>query len=165
MLVFLTASFGPSQAGLATVGYAIKTADGQTTQTRTTTGVVDLGAGTYGVEINLPDSNRYFVQWDTGGQAPRYASNTVDTSPVEATTEANVDFKPITLRLDAIEREVQGLKEKNQRRTVDNPADPALVTVDIKKDEANDWSATNLVETWTVPVVSTENGDVERYGG
>ena len=69
----LQASFGPSNAGVGTVGYAILNADGTTAVARTTSGVVDLGAGFYGKAVSFADDFRGYAKWDTGTGSPLYA--------------------------------------------------------------------------------------------
>ena len=70
--MYLTADFGPSQAGLGTVGYTLKNAAGGDAVARTTTGVVDQGNGAYAVEVDLPP-DAVMVTWDTGGGSPIFA--------------------------------------------------------------------------------------------
>lgn len=70
--MFLSVDFGPSYAGLGTVGYAQKKSDGTDAVARTTTGVVDFGNGAYGVTVTLA-ATTVLVKWDTGGGSPIYA--------------------------------------------------------------------------------------------
>lgn len=70
--MYLTADFGPANAGLGTVGYTLKNAAGGDAQARTTSGVTDLSNGAYGVEVDLPPA-AVAVKWDTGGGSPVYA--------------------------------------------------------------------------------------------
>ena len=69
----LQANFGPSNAGLATVGLTILNADGTTNTARSTSGVVDLGGGAYGRVVSLADGFRGWAKWDTGTGSPLYA--------------------------------------------------------------------------------------------
>ena len=70
--------FGPSQTGLATVGYRLYRNDGTDSVARTTTGVVEVGDGAYGVpSVNVPD-DAAGIQWDTGGGSPIYAVEDMD---------------------------------------------------------------------------------------
>lgn len=82
----LQAAFGPSNAGLGTVGVTILNADGTTATARTTSGVVDLGHGFYGKVATLADGFRGWAMWDTGGGSPLYA-----TAPIEPTTQEVAD--------------------------------------------------------------------------
>ena len=70
--MYLTADFGSGNGGIATVGYTLQNAAGGDAQARTTTGVVDLSNGMYGVEVDLPP-DAVAVKWDTGGATPIYA--------------------------------------------------------------------------------------------
>lgn len=67
--VMLSVDFGEGYDGLSTVGYTLKNPDGTTTPApaaaRTTTGVVDLGDGKYGVEWTPSAGWTGFVLWDT----------------------------------------------------------------------------------------------------
>lgn len=82
-----TANFSSSNAGLSTVGYAIYNLDGTVNQSRTTSGVVELGTSTgiYRTIITYPPFFQGFVLWDTGGGSPVYASESInpqDADPV-----------------------------------------------------------------------------------
>lgn len=67
--MYLTVDFGTTSA---TVGYTLKNAAGGDAQARTTVGVIDLGNGSYGVEVDLPPT-AVAVKWDTGGGTPIFA--------------------------------------------------------------------------------------------
>jgi len=69
--------FGPSYAGLATVGYAQYQTDGTVIVARTTAGVVAFGNGAYGVSVT-PNALTEILKWDTGGGSPVYAHETID---------------------------------------------------------------------------------------
>lgn len=70
---WLEVDFGASSAGLATVGFRLYKADGTDAAARTTAGVVELGAGAYGVPtVSIPDTAKG-IQWDTGTATPLYA--------------------------------------------------------------------------------------------
>lgn len=77
--MFLTADFGPSYAGLSTVGYVQHQADGTAVVARTTTGVVAIGNGCYGVSVT-PNALTVSVKWDTGGASPIYAHEAIEVS-------------------------------------------------------------------------------------
>jgi hypothetical protein len=68
--MFFTVDFGT--ATITSVGYTQKKADGTDAVARTTTGVVSLGNGVYGVEVT-PDASTVLIKWDTGGASPVYA--------------------------------------------------------------------------------------------
>ena len=70
--MFLTVDFGAGNAGLGTVGYELRNNLGAVAAARTTTGVLDLGNGFYGVEIDLIPA-AIAVKWDTGGGTPVFA--------------------------------------------------------------------------------------------
>ncbi len=158
--LWLTASLGPSQEGLATVGYIIRAKDGTMVQSRTTEGVVELGSGIYGAEIEFDESDSYVVVWDNGAEVPRYAHNIVRFDDYAGTPEER-----ILADIDRLKREVQGLKEKNIRKVVVDPADPSRILVTVKRDEAVDWDPENVQEEYEIPVTFTPGGEVERYGG
>jgi hypothetical protein len=72
--VWLEAAFGQSQTGLGTVGYRLYKSDGIDSVARTTSGVVEIGAGVYGVaDVSIPD-DAVGIEWDTGGGSPLYAT-------------------------------------------------------------------------------------------
>lgn len=77
----LQSSFGPSNAGVATVGITILNADGTVSVARTTTGVVDLGGGAYGKAVTFADGFRGFAKWDTGTGSPLYATAPIEPVP------------------------------------------------------------------------------------
>ena len=99
---WLEASFGPAKAGIATVGYRLYKNDGTDSVARTTTNVVEVGFGTYGVpSVNIPD-DAFGVEWDTGGVGPVYAheglealriadSVLTDTAAMQPTIATNLD--------------------------------------------------------------------------
>lgn len=71
--------FGDAYGGIGTTGYRLYRATGADSVARTTTGVVDLGNGGYGVPaVSVPD-NAVGIEWDTGGGSPVYARE--DTEP------------------------------------------------------------------------------------
>ena len=57
---------------VGTVGYTQVKADGTTAVARTTTGIVEIGNGAYGVTVT-PDALAAVIQWDSGGGTPMYA--------------------------------------------------------------------------------------------
>lgn len=65
--------FGATKAGLATVGYRLYKDDGTDTVARTTTGVVEIAQGGYGVEISSVANDAVGIEWDTGEGTPIYA--------------------------------------------------------------------------------------------
>jgi len=95
-MIFL-ADFGISYAGLATVGYTQKAANGSDTVARTTVGVVDIGQGCYAVDVTL-NSSTVLLKWDTGGVSPIYAHEAVPL--YDAPIENNYTLKEV-LRLIA----------------------------------------------------------------
>jgi hypothetical protein len=86
--VACSVSFGTGKAGLATVGYALYNVGGTLNTARTTTGVVDLGAGSYGANVSFPDSFNGYIEWDTGEATPAYA-----VEPVHPRLWENLDVK------------------------------------------------------------------------
>ena len=157
-ILFLSASFGQSQTGLITVGYTIKRKTGQVYQARSTSNVVELGNGVYGVELALPDNDIFIVLWDTGVANVRTTHSYVD-------TELPIDLTPVTDGIDFVTEEVQGLKEKNIRKVANSPSNPSRINVAVKKDSASDWSGQNLQEEYYIDVTLNEFGEVLQYGG
>lgn len=160
--LFLTAAFGQSQTGLSTVGYTVKNRAGEVVSPRSQSGVVELGNGVYGAEFSLADNAIFLVFWDTGTASPRTAYNQVDTYPDGGESG---DFSTVVTELETIRREVQGLKEKNIRKTPDNPQNPTRIDVAVKKDEASSWAPANLQEQYSISLATNTQGEVERYGG
>lgn len=74
----LVARFGPGYGGLTTVGLALTDNAGAVVRARSTTGVVELVAGTglYALTAAVPAAARQAV-WDTGGGSPVYAADAV----------------------------------------------------------------------------------------
>jgi hypothetical protein len=101
--MLLQATFGSGYASLATVGYALYDSDGTLNTARTTTGVYEApaGSGIYFVDATLPAGFDGFVQWDTGGASPVYASEVIDLG-------GELDVDPLTGALTTIAR-VNGL--------------------------------------------------------
>lgn len=161
MIVFLTGLLGSSQTGLTTVGYTVKNNLGQVVFPRSTAGVIELGGGAYAINLELDDNKDFVVMWDNGGTPLRRAFSVVDTR----TSSISADLETIDNSIQNLKSEVQGLKEKNQRRTANDPVNPSVIQVDIKKDNAPDWSLTNLQEQYQINVATNSNGDVIRYGG
>lgn len=71
--MWLDVSFGAGKTGLATVGYRLYTNTGTDAQARTTTGVVEIGQGAYGVNDTSIPVTAVGVEWDTGEATPVYA--------------------------------------------------------------------------------------------
>lgn len=86
-----TVAFGGSRAGLTTVGYRLIAQDGTQGQ-RTAVGVTDLGDGVYGAAVTFPDDFRGWLKWDTGGDAPLFATVAVnpEDGPLEDTVATEV---------------------------------------------------------------------------
>jgi len=178
MIVFLTGLLGSSQAGLTTVGYTVKNNLGQVVAARTTQGVVEIGGGAYAVNLNFEDNKDFVVVWDNGATPPRLAFSIVDTRTVDLTSVTNnlntvaeavsdvaESIDNISDSLSGLQIDVDGLKEKNQRRVANDPINPSIIQVDIKKDNAPDWSPANIQEQYQVNIATDSNGDVIRYGG
>ncbi len=70
--------FGSAYAGIGTTGFRLYKNDNTDSVARTTSGVVDLGAGGYGVPaVNVPD-DAVGIEWDTGGGSPVYAREDIE---------------------------------------------------------------------------------------
>ena len=74
--------FSLSKAGLSTVGYRQYNGSGGDAVSRTTSGVVEVGNGVYGVDVE-PNASAVGIQWDTGEASPTYASESL-TSPLNS---------------------------------------------------------------------------------
>jgi len=74
------AHFGSGYGSIATVGYRLVQANGSDSVARTTTGVIELTAGTgnYGVTVASVPDNAVAIEWDTGGGSPVYASQGIN---------------------------------------------------------------------------------------
>lgn len=157
--VFITNMFGSSSGGLTTVGVTIKNRAGTVLAARTTQGVVDLGGGVYGCEVDLSWSDVQtpgrvlVVLWDNGANPPRFASNLIDFSGQAES------------QIGAVLAEVQGLKEKNIRKIADDPRAPTQIEVAVKREGAPDWSPSNLHDIYDVRIRRDSAGKVIQYGG
>jgi hypothetical protein len=70
--------FGSAYAAIGTTGYRLYKNDGTDSVARTTSGVVDLGNGGYGVpDVSVPD-DAAGIEWDTGGGSPVYAREDIE---------------------------------------------------------------------------------------
>lgn len=75
---WLEAQFGRNRTGIATVGYRLYKNDGTDSVARTTTGVVEIGNGVYGVPtVNVPD-DAVGIEWDLGIINNRFATEDID---------------------------------------------------------------------------------------
>ena len=87
-------NFGSAYAGIGTTGYRLYQASGADSVARTTTGVVDLGNGAYGVAaVNVPD-NAVGIEWDTGGGSPVYATEDMEPFRKRTLIKAQTDLLP-----------------------------------------------------------------------
>ncbi len=75
--VFLQVAFGQTNAGLATVGYKLRNPDNSIYQARTQVGVQDNGNGNYGVLKTFIEIWDGFIEWDTGGGTPIFATEEI----------------------------------------------------------------------------------------
>lgn len=75
-MTWFDASFGSDKAGIGTVGYRFYKADGTDSSTRTTTGVVEIAGGAYGVDVAAP-ADAVGIEWDTGEGTPIYAHESI----------------------------------------------------------------------------------------
>ena len=72
------ANFPKSQAGkLSDVYYTIYNSDGSIHTARTNSGIVELGAGSYGVKLSFLDESNWSIWWD------------IDSTPYVASEEIN----------------------------------------------------------------------------
>lgn len=75
--MWVDAAFGSNKTGIATVGYRLYDNTGGDAQARTTTNVVEIGNGAYGVEIASVPADTVGVEWDTGEGTPVWAHETI----------------------------------------------------------------------------------------
>jgi hypothetical protein len=71
----VSVNFGAGSTGLSTVGYTLYNASGSVKQSRTTTGVSELtaGSGIYSVSITFDYNWKGSIVWDTGEASPLYS--------------------------------------------------------------------------------------------
>lgn len=79
---YMTVQFGPAYADCATVGYTLMDSDGVNVGGRVNSGIIELPArsGLFGALVSLPDDFAGSVVWDTGGAAPVYAIEEINTA-------------------------------------------------------------------------------------
>lgn len=65
-------NFGSDKAGLTTVGYQLKDANGKNYSKRATKDVVEITPGEYKVVVTLPLKFVGSIYWDTGDRRPNY---------------------------------------------------------------------------------------------
>lgn len=90
-MTWFDVNFGESKAGLATVGYRQYNDTGGDAVARTTTGVVEVGNGAYGVEVAV-DPATVGVQWDTGEASPIYANESLLTPAIDPIGQEVLDI-------------------------------------------------------------------------
>lgn len=78
---YATVEFGASKAGLLTVGYVLKNPNGSIYRSRVSTGITDLGGGSYGTHIVISDPWQGTIVWDTGDSIPRTAIEDIEVVP------------------------------------------------------------------------------------
>ena len=129
--MYLTADFGEDFAGLGTVGYTLIDGAGGDAQARTTTGVVDLGDGAYGVEVDVASvaSTTRLVKWDTGGGTPIFAHEDLG-PPKSVETWGYLGMDPdnpgIRVKIDSDSSTVDG--DDVSQTVEESPADTVTVT-------------------------------------
>lgn len=119
----MTVAFGASKAGLGTVGYIFKNADGTSNGSRITDGVYELAGGCYGADVTIPAgilTGGGSVVWDTGEMVPVYAAEQLDYTVADKTGYSGVATNMV---------DISGLstfEASSDTVTIDNP----LPTVD-----------------------------------
>jgi len=129
--------FGSNYAGIGTTGYRLYQANGTDSVARTTTGVVDLSNGAYGVpSVNVPD-NAVGIEWDTGGGSPVYARE-----DVEPYRDRDAQFDPASDEVD-----IGAVKGTGVTDVDDFKADVSALAI-----EANvETHVGNALSTYTAP--------------
>lgn len=101
-IVAKSVNFGPLKTGLLTVGYQLINYDGSVQQGRTTTGIIEISAGTgiYGGDVTFPDGWSGFILWDSGDASPYYANDNFDVRSYQnlqgTGTVANYTYNPFS---------------------------------------------------------------------
>ncbi len=91
---YFQVDFGGGYAALGTVGYTLSQTDGTVSVARTTTGIVDLGNGQYGVVVPTIPDNAASVKWDTGGGSPVHAISGIDDYRQNFDTQDDIAARP-----------------------------------------------------------------------
>jgi len=81
---------------VGTVGYTQVKTDGTTAVARTTTGIVEIGNGAYGVTVT-PDAATAIIKWDSGGGTPMYAFEEIGLTVTEIVAGVAGDSKTLTV--------------------------------------------------------------------
>jgi hypothetical protein len=74
---YLIVNFGVDRAGLATVGYQLYNSDGSTNGSRVVASQ-EIGGGSYGSVVVVPDNFNGRITWDSGEGTPVYASEQIN---------------------------------------------------------------------------------------
>lgn len=86
---------GATPGLVGTVGYEILDLDGGVVIARTTAGIADLGHGLYRAAGTAPAVERdYVIRWDTGGENPEYATETLRVTATGAEIPTPSDITP-----------------------------------------------------------------------
>lgn len=86
---------GATPGLVGTVGYEILDLDGEVVIARTTAGIADLGHGLYRAAGTAPAVERdYVIRWDTGGDDPEYATETLRVTATGAEIPTPSDITP-----------------------------------------------------------------------
>lgn len=95
---WLGVAFGSGRTGIGAVGYRLVKNDGTDSVARTTSGVVEVGGGAYGVpSVAIPD-NAVAVEWDTAGTPNVFAHEALQ--PLRA---IEITRKMLTNRLELVD--------------------------------------------------------------
>lgn len=94
----MIAILGPAYTGLSTVGYKLVNSLGVVVQARTTSGVSEIGGGTYTGLVSFPDDFEGYIYWDT-----------TEGSAVSASETYNQDTLAPTIDIAAIAAQVAAL--------------------------------------------------------
>jgi hypothetical protein len=87
-----SANLGKLKGGLPTVGYTLYDVTGSISQSRTTSGVYELGTttGIYAVNVDFPNEFKGSILWDSGEASPVYATEEVDLVATDTSVATNV---------------------------------------------------------------------------
>lgn len=151
-------SLGAGNTGLATVGYTLKNGDGTTFQARTTTGVYEIGAGWYGVELGSGIFTGFFegrIDWDI---ATVFKAS--DELYISADLDAAVSTRLATSGYTAPDNsDITAIKAKTDLIPAAGPPDAAHYT-NARGDKLDDLDAAVSTRLATSGYTAPDNADV-----
>lgn len=96
----LAVGFGSTKAGLTTVGYQLKNADGTNNGTRVSGATIkEIGSGYYQATVSIPDGHSGGILWDTGEGTPKYSYQEINPNTGEY-VDAKMTSRPTASAID-----------------------------------------------------------------